>query len=75
MTRWGAEQEERSAIAKKAQDAYALGRQAMEKADRALAMIEELSVEVERLRHQINGMERRSASVPVASAPRTRRVA
>lgn len=75
MTRWGAEQEERSAIAKKAQDAYALGRQTMEKADRALAMIEELSVEVERLRHQIDGAGRASSSVPIASAPRTRRVA
>ena len=68
-TRWGAEQEERTAVAKKAHDAYALGRQAMEKAENAHALAGELRAEIERLRGQIaelRGTVSAMQAIPVA---------
>ena len=63
--RWGKDQEERAACTRKAQDAYAQARQAMEKAaaaeaaaDAALARAEEMMAEIAALRGRIATLER-----------------
>lgn len=50
MTRWGKDQEERSAVAQKAQDAYASARQAMSKAEGAEASAGAVAAEIADLR-------------------------
>ena len=59
--RYGVDNEERSAIAKKAQDSYAISRQAMEKIRVTDERSAGLSVEVEDLRAEVAGLQRRLA--------------
>lgn len=51
--RWGRDNEEREAVVKKAHDAYAMARQAMEKAAAAQAQMAELREEIEALRRLV----------------------
>jgi hypothetical protein len=55
--RWGHDQEERSAVAKKAQDAYAAGRQAIERCaglEGVVALLREDLAEVRRANAALN---------------------
>ena len=77
--RWGHDQQERSAVAQKAQDSYAISRQAMEKIRVSDERSAGLSVEVEDLRAEVAGLQRRlallerqfeAATEPVAKRPK-----
>jgi predicted nucleic acid-binding Zn-ribbon protein len=63
MTRWGFDQEERAACTKKAHDAYAVARQALEKAAAADARAVEATTEATELRGEIAALRRRVAEV------------
>jgi hypothetical protein len=72
--RWGKDQEERAACTRKAQDAYAQARQAMEKAagaeaaaDAMLARAEEMMAEIAALRGRVATLE---CAVDDATMPR-----
>jgi hypothetical protein len=71
--RWGADMEERAACTKKAHDAYALGRQAMSKAEGAEAQAAQAFAEAAELRAVVAALRRRLEaleSVPVVTKAR-----
>jgi hypothetical protein len=72
--RWGHDQEERAACTKKAQDAYAIGRQAMEKISGLEAAVGALTAELDRVTAALQRLERRfeATTEPVARTPSKR---
>ena len=56
--RWGKDQEERSAVAQKAQDAYAVARQAMSKVEAVTAKMEQMEIENAELRRDLVSLQR-----------------